>query len=209
MHDFNIPCPLSTKKRAKNKVAHLLCQYSQKHIKAISFDNEKFQVQQLTRITLVTDTLLTNCDLRSTYASFDIVAITTSNPDVFEQACRTLTVDLIAIDCSQRLPFALDISLINIAMERGIYFEMCYGPAIRDGTARGYLIEIAKHLVAATHGKKTLLNSGAESITEIRTAEDLYHFAKFMGLPNDAAHHMSRKNSEEFLHIIQYKHPQL
>ena len=66
--------------------------------------------------------------LRSRY---QLVALRTNNEATFEAACRSVDVDIISMDCSKRLPFRLDRSVVQDAMKRGVLFEICYGAGTR------------------------------------------------------------------------------
>lgn len=66
--------------------------------------------------------------LRSKY---QLIAIRTSNPRVFEEACSSYDIDIISLDSSKRLTFRLDPLLVQQAMARGVYFELCYSHGIR------------------------------------------------------------------------------
>jgi len=57
-----------------------------------------------------------------------------TNEKLFQAACGTFEVDIISLDMSARLPFYLKHSTVGLAVERGIYFELCYGAAIRGTT---------------------------------------------------------------------------
>lgn len=50
------------------------------------------------------------------------------------QACRRLDVDLVYFDLSQALPFKLVIRDLDIAIKRGIHFEISYNSAFSAST---------------------------------------------------------------------------
>lgn len=66
--------------------------------------------------------------LRSKY---QLIAIRTCNPRVFEEACSTYDIDIISLDSSKRLSFRLDPLLVKQAIARGVYFELCYSHGIQ------------------------------------------------------------------------------
>ncbi|GFR44572.1 hypothetical protein Agub_g5847, partial [Astrephomene gubernaculifera] len=68
--------------------------------------------------------------------SYDIVSITPKNERVLHQAATSLEVDVVSLELSQRLPLKLRPPTIKAALRRGIYFEICYAPALREPTAR-------------------------------------------------------------------------
>ncbi|NXA34554.1 RPP30 protein, partial [Eudromia elegans] len=68
-------------------------------------------------------------------------------------ACTTLDVDLVCINVTEKLPFYFRRPPVNVAIERGIYFELLYAPAIKDSTMRRYTISNAISLMQICKGK--------------------------------------------------------
>ncbi|KAG0005137.1 hypothetical protein BGZ65_011883 [Modicella reniformis] len=64
-------------------------------------------------------------------SSYDIVAVQPTSENPFQAACGTFEIDIISLDMSARLPFYLKHSTVGLAVERGVYFELCYSAAIR------------------------------------------------------------------------------
>ena len=58
------------------------------------------------------------------------------------QACKTLTVDLITLDLSKKLPFALRRAPVLAAIKRGIAFEISYS-GLLDGYAKERFLQAA------------------------------------------------------------------
>ncbi|KAF9899879.1 hypothetical protein BX616_002797, partial [Lobosporangium transversale] len=91
-------------------------------------------LKQYSRLTLVVDDVSQNYGLNTgnpTISSYDIIAVQPTNEKLFQAACGTFEVDIISLDMSARLPFYLKHSTVGLAIERGIYFELCYSAAIR------------------------------------------------------------------------------
>lgn len=59
------------------------------------------------------------------------MALTPLSEKVFQIACRDADVDIITFDMSSRLPFMLKMSTLNIAIQRGIHFEIQYAHCLR------------------------------------------------------------------------------
>ncbi|RMC11552.1 hypothetical protein DUI87_11672 [Hirundo rustica rustica] len=68
-------------------------------------------------------------------------------------ACTTLDVDLVCIHVTEKLPFYFRRPPVNMAIDRGIYFELLYTPAIKDSTMRRYTISNAISLMQICKGK--------------------------------------------------------
>jgi ribonuclease P/MRP protein subunit RPP1 len=72
---------------------------------------------------------------------------------------RQLEVDIITFDFSRKLPFYLKLPPVGVAIERGIFFEICYSPSLRDMSSRRFLVSNALQLVRATKGKNIIISS--------------------------------------------------
>ncbi|KAF9954583.1 Ribonuclease P protein subunit p30 [Mortierella alpina] len=142
-------------------------------------------LKQYTRLTLVVDDISQNYGLNTGnpgVASYDILAVQPTNEKLFQAACGTFEVDIISLDMSARLPFYLKHSTVGMAVERGIYFELCYGAAIRDADARRNLISNAQSLIRVTRGKNIILSSQAMRAMELRGPYDIVNFGTLLGL---------------------------
>lgn len=104
--------------------------------------------------------------------------------------CSSTEVDLITLDMSERLPFYLRAPQVNLAISKGIFFEITYGKAITgafeyfarkerlscmliDSTARKHFINNACSLVRITKGKNTIISSGVKKIIDVRGPYDV------------------------------------
>ncbi|GIL79327.1 hypothetical protein Vretifemale_8714 [Volvox reticuliferus] len=120
--------------------------------------------------------------------SYDIVSITTTNERVLHQACTFLPVDIISLELWQKMgKFKLRTDSIQAALKRGIYFEICYGPALRDPNARRNLFCNAQMLVRLTRGRNILISSSARSAFEVRSPLEVAHVATLFGLTHKQA----------------------
>ncbi|GAB1302355.1 Ribonuclease P protein subunit p30 [Apodemus speciosus] len=133
-------------------------------------------IKILTRLTIiVTDPAHCNV-LRATSSRvrlYDIVAVFPKTEKLFHVACTHLDVDLVCITVTEKLPFYFKRPPINVAIERGLGFELVYGPAIRDATMRRYTISNALNLMQICKGKNVILSSAAERPLEIRGPYDV------------------------------------
>jgi RNase P/RNase MRP subunit p30 len=60
-----------------------------------------------------------------------LIAIKTTDVNVFKEACRIYNIDIISFYFNERMSFELSAVDIKKALERNIYFELCYANAIR------------------------------------------------------------------------------
>jgi len=76
-------------------------------------------VRQLSRLSLTVDELVDAQTLtvgNEALGQFDIVSVTPGNAKVFSYLCKSAEIDLISLDSSHKLPFALNKKLIDEAV---------------------------------------------------------------------------------------------
>ncbi|XP_075468969.1 ribonuclease P protein subunit p30 isoform X2 [Ascaphus truei] len=113
-------------------------------------------IKIVTRLTIIASDP-SHCNvLRSTSPStrlYDIVAVYPKTEKLFHAACTNIDVDLICINVTEKQPFFFRKPPINAAIQRGIFFELVYTPAIKDSTLRRYTISNALSLMQFCKGK--------------------------------------------------------
>ncbi|XP_034518828.1 ribonuclease P protein subunit p30 isoform X2 [Ailuropoda melanoleuca] len=102
-------------------------------------------------------------------------------------ACTHLDVDLVCITVTEKLPFYFKRPPINVAIDRGVCFELVYSPAIKDSTMRRYTISNALNLMQVCKGKNVILSSAAERPLEIRGPYDVANLGLLFGLSESDA----------------------
>ncbi|KXZ47591.1 hypothetical protein GPECTOR_34g750 [Gonium pectorale] len=147
-------------------------------------------LRQLTRLHFVAADAVQAAQLAAAedvVRSYDIVSIAPKNERVMHQACSSLDVDIVVLELTQRAAFKLRPIAIKAALRRGVYFEICYAPGLRESTARRNLFCNAAALVRATRGRNILLSSSARSAFEVRSPLELMHIAALFGLSRQQA----------------------
>ncbi|KAJ3254727.1 Ribonuclease P protein subunit p30 [Boothiomyces macroporosus] len=98
-----------------------------------------------------------------------------------------MEVDIITIDCTQRLPFYLKLPSINMAISRGIHFELTYAPAIKDVTVKRNIISNAMALMRVTKGKNVIISSEASDLLQFRGAADVINLCFMLKMNGQVA----------------------
>ena len=82
----------------------------------------------------------------------------------------------------------LSITIIQVAQERGIHFEIAIGPGLRSATnAKQSLISYARKIITATKGKNVILSVGALKCGEVRGPYDLMNLGVMFGMNQSQA----------------------
>ncbi|KAJ3322493.1 hypothetical protein HDV06_003037 [Boothiomyces sp. JEL0866] len=104
---------------------------TQNRITKLKSPDDLFKIY--TRLHVPLTNLSFNYSIKSSplFQSYNLISVVPYNEKQFNQACQEMEVDIITIDCTQRLPFYLKLPSINMAISRGIYFELTYAPAIK------------------------------------------------------------------------------
>lgn len=173
-------------------------------------------LRQYSRLTLILSDPQQNYGINSgseVIRSYDIVAVQPETEKMFISACTTLEIDLISLDMTSRLPFPIKAGYIRQAMQRGVAFEVLYGPFVADLTARRNIIGNARTLLRfaqasfSRHGVGIVVSSGAEGTWQLRAPFDVQNLTGLMGV---AAHQrpncLSRAAEDVFMHAATRKH---
>ncbi|KAI7836047.1 hypothetical protein COHA_010078 [Chlorella ohadii] len=150
---------------------------------------DPYSVRQLTRINIpADDPAVAQAACASAIArGYDLVAVQPQNERLFQLACASLECDLISVDLSRRLPYRFKPALIKAALARGLHFEICFAPALREAGARRQLFANALALARETRGRSLVVSSGARSYMELRGPLDVINLATLFGLTQQQA----------------------
>ncbi|XP_076113665.1 ribonuclease P protein subunit p30-like [Mytilus galloprovincialis] len=131
--------------------------------------------------------------------AFDLVAVQPLTEKIFHVAVSSLKIDIITVDVTQKLPYPIKRPLINVALERGIYFEIQYSPAIRDSTSRKYMIANAQTLIRVCKGKNVIISSGCLKAMDLRGPHDVANLGLLFGMSQEQAKAAISTNCQSLL----------
>ncbi|XP_066549385.1 ribonuclease P protein subunit p30 [Amia ocellicauda] len=116
------------------------------------------------------------------FKNYDIVAILAKTEKLFHAACMSFDVDIVCITVTEKQSFHFKRPPVNGAIDRGVYFEINYTPAIKDSTMRRYTISNSLSLMEICKGKNVIISSGAEKPLELRGPYDIANLGLLFGL---------------------------
>uniref|UniRef100_H2ZNP8 Uncharacterized protein n=1 Tax=Ciona savignyi TaxID=51511 RepID=H2ZNP8_CIOSA len=126
--------------------------------------------------------------------AFDVIAVIPRTERLFHTACTELHIDIICIDGSEKLAYIPRHAAVQAAISRGLYFEVCYSPMIRDSTTRRLTITNTQRLVESSKGKNLILSSGALHPMELRGPNDVANLNTLFGITENLHPHSVGSN---------------
>lgn len=139
----------------------------------------------LRRATILISDPATNHRIPSIAAAYDIVACRPTTDKAFHAACTTMSeISLISLDLTQYFPFHFKPKPCMAAVNRGVYFEICYGQVTssQDPRARSLWIANVIELMRATRGRGLVLSSAGKGSGDLRAPADVVNLLAAWGL---------------------------
>eukprot|EP01040_Poterioochromonas_malhamensis_P002907 gene2907-3092_t len=128
-------------------------------------------INQYNRITLLVDDIADAQNITANndhLRTFDIVAVQPGNAKVLAHICKSCDVDIICFDFTKRISFQVSKKLIDAAIERGIQFEITYGPVYYSQVSRREIFNNSKYLITMLRRRNLILSSGTDDAVNLR-----------------------------------------
>lgn len=162
-------------------------------------DNTKLNILQRVTVEFSDSSISHKLNQSENLKKYDIVAVVPKTFQAFQYACGTMDIDLISFDPESRIPFKINRKLYRQAVDRGVFFELMYAPAIKDSTARKNIISNAHIYHAIGKSKNIVLTSGAESYIHIRDVHDVISLGFLLGFDNTKSLEAIRNNGRKLI----------
>lgn len=116
--------------------------------------------------------------------NYDLIAARPTDEKTLQQACRSLDIDIISLDLTQRFATHFKFPMLGEAVSRGVKIELCYGQAILapDPAAKANVISNATQLIRVTRGRGLIFSSEAKTTLGLRAPSDVMNLASVWGL---------------------------
>lgn len=131
--------------------------------------------------------------------SFDILAVQPTTEKLYQQACKSLEIDVISLDMTRRLSFHLRFPQTHAAVERGVHFEIVYSTALRSPSERTTMLSTALDLAIFTKGKNIIISSAAEHELDFRGPYDIVNLGMLFNLNEEQSKAAITKNCRAVL----------
>ena len=121
------------------------------------------------------------------FKKYDIVSVIPTTKAALQHTCQGLDVDIISLDVSDKMAVRWSRKLYNMALDKGIWFELPYASAVLDSSARRNLIDAGHQYHAFGKSKNILISSGAENPLQVRGPYDIINLGLLLGLSGEQA----------------------
>ncbi|XP_017068495.2 ribonuclease P protein subunit p30 [Drosophila eugracilis] len=116
---------------------------------------------------------------------FNIIAGQPKTDSALTHCCTSFNGDLITFDHVAGSRLLVNRKAYQVAVRRGMFFEIKYAPAIVDSNNRKDMIKIAQNFCTKGKSKNIIFSSGAENRFQLRGPYDIANLAFIFGLSED------------------------
>ncbi|PSN41761.1 Ribonuclease P protein subunit p30 [Blattella germanica] len=102
-------------------------------------------------------------------------------------ACSSMDIDIISFDPDHIGSVKCARKMYNLAVNRGICFEIMYTPAIRDSSIRKNIIQMAHTYHTYGKSRNIIISSGATNPLHVRGPYDIINLSLLFGLSEEQA----------------------
>lgn len=148
-------------------------------------DISKFpDLKVFTRLTVIVNDSSKLINLNKYQNYFDIIAIKPQTEKSLQNSIINLNIDLISIPLDTKLNFYIKHKIVGKALEKGIKFEICYGPLISSTSTltRKLMISNIIQLIRATRSNGLIISSGSKNPINLRSFHNIMNFFQTLGI---------------------------
>lgn len=136
----------------------------------------------------------------SVLSAYDIIAVCPTSEKMLHHALQA-DIDIITTLNQQRPPH-IKRAHLHVALDKAIFFELTYAPALSDSPTRRTVIANASALAAAVP-RQLLISSAAVNPMHLRGPHDVVNLAILFGVPHQFAHNALTSNAAA---VLQHAH---
>lgn len=130
---------------------------------------------------------------------YDLIAVIPKTLGAFQYTCSTMDIDLISFEPEVRIPFKVSRKLYQQAVDRGVFFELMYAPAVKDSTSRKNIIIAAHSYHAVGKSKNIVVTSNADNYAHFRGVYDIINLGFIYGMNNNQSLESIRNNARRLI----------
>ncbi|XP_036347806.1 ribonuclease P protein subunit p30-like [Rhagoletis pomonella] len=150
-------------------------------------DEFKNQVKILKRLTIIyVDVGIAHAMTNSqNLRMYNIIAGQPKTDGALTHCCTSFSGDLVTFDMETRVKLLVNRKAYQMAVKRGMFFEIKYGPATKDDCIRKDMIKLAHNYCVRGKSRNIIFSSGAKNAFELRGPYDVANLSYIFGLSED------------------------
>lgn len=129
---------------------------------------------------------------------FHIIAGQPKNDAAWTHCCSTFAGDIISFSPEDPKIF-INRKTYQVAVNRGLFFEIKYSEAIRNSSHRKDMIKVTHNYHSRGKSKAVVMSSGAENIFELRGPYDVANLGLIFGLSEEQGKNAIGSNCRKLL----------
>ncbi|KAK4880336.1 hypothetical protein RN001_008482 [Aquatica leii] len=131
--------------------------------------------------------IITRIIKSSNYKKYHIIAAQPENQQAFQYVCSTMEVDIFSFDPNRKCNYKMQRKLYYQLVEKDVYFELMYAPAIEDSTKRKNIIATAHAYHSFGKSKNIIISSATTNDFLTRSPYDVINLGLIFGLSEGQA----------------------
>ncbi|KAF5277702.1 hypothetical protein FQR65_LT03682 [Abscondita terminalis] len=121
------------------------------------------------------------------YKKYHIIAAQPESQQAYQYVCNTMEVDVFTFDPSSKPNYKTQRKLYYQLVQKGVYFELMYAPAIEDSTKRKNIIATAHMYHSYGKSRNIIVSSAITNEFLLRSPYDIINLGLIFGLSDGQA----------------------
>ena len=117
---------------------------------------------------------------------FDLIAGMPTTDQALQHCCQTFNGDIVSFHL-EKAHISFSRKYYSLAVERKMFFEVCYAPAITDSNLRRHIIRRSHAYHSYGKSQNIIITSGAEKAIELRSPYEVANLGLLFGLSEEQA----------------------
>ncbi|XP_023304446.2 ribonuclease P protein subunit p30 [Lucilia cuprina] len=116
---------------------------------------------------------------------FNLIAGQPKTDAALTHCCTTFNGDIVTFDTNAGIRLNVNRKAYQVAVKRGVFFEIKYSPLIADSSCRKDMIKVAHNYFVKGKSRSIIISSGATNVFELRGPYDVANLSFIFGLSED------------------------
>ncbi|KAK5646756.1 hypothetical protein RI129_005220 [Pyrocoelia pectoralis] len=148
---------------------------------------DKLKILNRLTISFTTQDIINRIIKSPNYRKYHIIAAQPESQQAFQFTCTNFEADIFTFNPSTKPNYKMQRKLYYLLVERGVHFEIMYGPAIEDSTKRKNIIATAHMYHSFGKSRNIIISSGITNSFLIRNPYDVINLGLLFGLSDGQA----------------------